>query len=122
MNDFFLARSQMFAIGRRYFLSQNPLVGSYISPAGSGTAPCKSDIQFSLICQMMNSWRTPAISVGFQRVKTLTVEEATPGLGQLVDLALAGERIQIRKDLLRLAGINSACVPKGFLTFGICRD
>jgi hypothetical protein len=25
------------------------------------------------------------------------VEEATPGLGQLVDLALAGEQIQIRK-------------------------
>jgi len=30
-------------------------------------------------------------------VKTLTVEEATPGLGRLVDLALAGEQIQIRK-------------------------
>jgi hypothetical protein len=30
-------------------------------------------------------------------MKTLTVEEATPGLGQLVDLALAGERIQIRR-------------------------
>jgi len=33
----------------------------------------------------------------FLDVKTLTVEEATPGLGRLVDLALAGERIQIRK-------------------------
>jgi hypothetical protein len=30
-------------------------------------------------------------------MKTLTVEEATPGLGQLVELALAGEQIQIRK-------------------------
>jgi hypothetical protein len=30
-------------------------------------------------------------------MKTLTVEEATPGLGRLVDLAVAGERIQIRK-------------------------
>jgi hypothetical protein len=30
-------------------------------------------------------------------MKTLTVEEATPGLGRLVDLALAGEQIQIRK-------------------------
>jgi antitoxin (DNA-binding transcriptional repressor) of toxin-antitoxin stability system len=30
-------------------------------------------------------------------MKTLTVEEATPGLGQLVDRALAGEQIQIRK-------------------------
>jgi hypothetical protein len=30
-------------------------------------------------------------------MKTLTVEKATPGLGQLVDLALAGERIQIRR-------------------------
>jgi len=33
----------------------------------------------------------------FLDVKTLTVEEATPGLGRLVDLALAGEQIQIRK-------------------------
>jgi hypothetical protein len=31
------------------------------------------------------------------RMKTLSVEEATPGLGRLVELALAGERIQIRK-------------------------
>jgi len=30
-------------------------------------------------------------------MKTLTVEEATSGLGQLVELALAGEQIQIRK-------------------------
>jgi hypothetical protein len=30
-------------------------------------------------------------------MKTLTVEEATPGLGQLVELALAGEQIRIRK-------------------------
>jgi hypothetical protein len=30
-------------------------------------------------------------------MKTLTVEEATPGLGKLVELALAGEQIQIRK-------------------------
>jgi hypothetical protein len=30
-------------------------------------------------------------------MKTLTVEEATPGLGRLVELALAGEQIKIRK-------------------------
>jgi hypothetical protein len=30
-------------------------------------------------------------------MKTFTVEEATPGLGRLVELALAGEQIQIRK-------------------------
>jgi hypothetical protein len=30
-------------------------------------------------------------------MKTLTVEEASPGLGKLVDLALAGETIQICK-------------------------
>ena len=30
-------------------------------------------------------------------MKTLTVEEATSGLGQLVELALSGEQIQIRK-------------------------
>ena len=30
-------------------------------------------------------------------MRTLTVEEATPGLGRLVELALAGEQIQIRK-------------------------
>jgi hypothetical protein len=30
-------------------------------------------------------------------MKTLTVEEATPGLGRLVELALAGEQIQIRQ-------------------------
>ena len=30
-------------------------------------------------------------------MKTLNVEEATPGLGRLVELALAGEQIQIRK-------------------------
>ncbi len=30
-------------------------------------------------------------------MKTLTVEEATPGLGHLVELALAGEQIQIRQ-------------------------
>jgi hypothetical protein len=30
-------------------------------------------------------------------MKSLTVEEATPGLGWLVDLALAGEQVQIRK-------------------------
>jgi hypothetical protein len=29
-------------------------------------------------------------------MKTLTVEEATPGLNRLVELALAGEQIQIR--------------------------
>jgi hypothetical protein len=33
----------------------------------------------------------------FLDMKTLTVEEATPGLGRLVELALAGEQIQIRK-------------------------
>jgi len=33
----------------------------------------------------------------FDNMKTLTVEEATPGLGRLVELALAGEQIQIRK-------------------------
>ena len=33
----------------------------------------------------------------FPDMKTLTVEEATPGLGRLVELALAGEQIQIRK-------------------------
>ena len=30
-------------------------------------------------------------------MKMLTVEEATPGLGRLVELALAGEQIQIRQ-------------------------
>jgi hypothetical protein len=30
-------------------------------------------------------------------MQTLTVEEAAPGLGKLVELALAGEQIQIRK-------------------------
>ncbi|HEY3863576.1 MAG TPA: hypothetical protein VGO59_17000 [Verrucomicrobiae bacterium] len=30
-------------------------------------------------------------------MKTLTVEEATPSLGRLVELALAGEQIQIRQ-------------------------
>ena len=30
-------------------------------------------------------------------MKTLTVEEATPGLGRLVELALAGEQIRIQK-------------------------
>lgn len=30
-------------------------------------------------------------------MKTLTVEEAATGLGRLVELALAGEQIQIRK-------------------------
>ncbi len=30
-------------------------------------------------------------------MKTLTVEEAMPGLDRLVDMALAGEQIQIRK-------------------------
>jgi hypothetical protein len=30
-------------------------------------------------------------------MKTLTVEEDTPGLGRLVELALAGEQIQIRQ-------------------------
>ena len=29
-------------------------------------------------------------------MQTLTVEEASPGLGRLIDLALAGEQIQIR--------------------------
>ena len=33
----------------------------------------------------------------FINMKTLTVEEATPGLGRLVELALAGEQIQIRR-------------------------
>ena len=33
----------------------------------------------------------------FTEMKTLTVEEASPGLGRLVELALAGEQIQIRK-------------------------
>ena len=30
-------------------------------------------------------------------MRTLTVEEATPGLGRLVEMALAGEQIQIRQ-------------------------
>ena len=30
-------------------------------------------------------------------MKTLTVEEASPGLGRLVELALAGEQIRIRQ-------------------------
>ena len=30
-------------------------------------------------------------------MRTLTVEEASPGLARLVELALAGEQIQIRK-------------------------
>ena len=30
-------------------------------------------------------------------MRTLTVEESSPGLGRLVELALAGEQIQIRK-------------------------
>jgi hypothetical protein len=33
----------------------------------------------------------------YSLMKTLTVEEAAHGLGQLVDFALAGEQIQIRK-------------------------
>jgi hypothetical protein len=33
----------------------------------------------------------------FYGMKSLTVEEASPGLGRLVELALAGEQIQIRK-------------------------
>jgi hypothetical protein len=33
----------------------------------------------------------------FNDMRTLTVEEATSGLGRLVELALAGEHIQIRK-------------------------
>jgi hypothetical protein len=43
-------------------------------------------------------------------MKTLTVEEATPGLGRLVDLALAGEQIQIRKDngVVELRPANAA--------------
>ncbi len=43
-------------------------------------------------------------------MKMLTVEEATPGLGRLVDLALAGEQIQIRKDngVVELRPANSA--------------
>jgi hypothetical protein len=40
--------------------------------------------------------KTPRL-VYFSSMKSLTVEEATPGLGRLVDLALAGEQIQIRK-------------------------
>ena len=36
-------------------------------------------------------------SCRFDGVRTLTVEEATQGLGRLVELALAGEQIQIRK-------------------------
>ena len=36
-------------------------------------------------------------SCRFGGMKTLTVEEANPSLGRLVELALAGEQIQIRK-------------------------
>jgi len=36
-------------------------------------------------------------SCRFDGMKTLTVEEANPSLGRLVELALAGEQIQIRK-------------------------
>ena len=35
--------------------------------------------------------------VYISQMKSLTVEEATPGLGRLVELALVGEQIQIRK-------------------------
>ncbi len=38
-------------------------------------------------------------------MKTLTVEEATPGLGRLVELALAGEQIRIRKG----SGVVELC-------------
>jgi len=34
----------------------------------------------------------------FLDMKTLTVEEAASGLGRLVELALAGEQIQIRQE------------------------
>ncbi len=44
-------------------------------------------------------------------MKTLTVEEATPGLGRLVELALAGERIRIGKgrDVVELR--PAECAP-----------
>lgn len=45
----------------------------------------------------MSSWRKSAVGVDLLAMKTLTVEEASSGLGRLVDLALAGEQIQIRK-------------------------
>jgi hypothetical protein len=45
----------------------------------------------------MNSLARSSAWCKFDCVKTLTVEEATRGLGQLVGLALAGEQIQIRK-------------------------
>jgi hypothetical protein len=47
-------------------------------------------------CPAINSWLPPAVGVGLTGMKTLTVEEATPGLDHLVELALAGEHIQIR--------------------------
>jgi hypothetical protein len=49
-------------------------------------------------------------------MKTLTVEEATPGLGRLVELALAGEQIQIRQGSgiveLRPAPANQTTVDE----------
>ena len=49
-------------------------------------------------------------------MKTLTVEEATSGLGRLVELALAGEQIQIRKGSgiveLRPAQAGQSAVKK----------
>jgi hypothetical protein len=38
------------------------------------------------------------IQGSFDGMKTLTVEEATTGLGRLVELALAGEQVQIRNE------------------------
>lgn len=45
----------------------------------------------------MNSWSNPTGWCKFDGVKTLAVEEAGPGLDHLVELALAGEQIKIRK-------------------------
>jgi hypothetical protein len=54
----------------------------------SKALPCLLDNQF---LAKTRDW------CNFPDMKTLTVEEATPGLGRLVELALAGEQIQIRK-------------------------
>ncbi len=50
-----------------------------------------------IIFDLLSPWRNTVNNVSFPAMKTLTVEEAMPGLGRLVDLALAGEQIQIRK-------------------------
>jgi hypothetical protein len=48
-------------------------------------------------------------------MKMFTVEEAIPGLGALVDLALAGEQIQIRKGngVVELRPTKLTATPAG---------